>query len=460
MRKSQERLPFEYEAVEDDGSVTSYGGLPLVCDTMRALGVTSAAQKHIDMNKRSRLFDEATMVESFVLLFAAGGDCLDDFSILKEDKALCRLLGRELPSPEAARKFLYAFHDDALVQQAQQQLPAHEVAAVPEENPPLQGLAAVNTELLHAVIAKGKSKIATIDIDATIQESNKREAQPHYEGGRGYQPVVAYLCEEDLIIADEFRDGNVPAGKDTVRITKRALDALPSGLAEIRLRADSAFYNTEELKLLVERGVQFCISADMSKPLVALCKKVPEHDWQPLETRTRETVHVAEVAFAPGQWPKSAPPLRYLAVRFTPTQGEMFETGAGPKYLAVVTNRAGDAASLLRWHWEKAGTIEQIHDVVKNELGGGVLPCGRFGANAAYFRLVLLTYNVLSALKSIGLPPRLHNARPKRLRFEVLVIPAVVVSHARRLLARVMNRVDRATQLIAARHRLWPATAT
>ncbi len=44
-----------------------------------------------------------------------------------------------------------------------------------------------------------------------------------------------------------------------------------------------------------------------------------------------------------------------------------------------------DAAKLLRWHWEKAGTIEHVYDVVKNELGGRNLPSGRFGANAAWF---------------------------------------------------------------------------
>ena len=32
------------------------------------------------------------------------------------------------------------------------------------------------------------------------------------------------------------------------------------------------------------------------------------------------------------------------------------------------------AARLLEWHREKAGSIELVHDVIKNELGGGVLP--------------------------------------------------------------------------------------
>jgi hypothetical protein len=45
-----------------------------------------------------------------------------------------------------------------------------------------------------------------------------------------------------------------------------------------------------------------------------------------------------------------------------------------------------------------------------------VPPCGRFGANAAWYQLSLLTYNVPSALKSLALPSTLSAARPKRLR--------------------------------------------
>jgi hypothetical protein len=68
---------------------------------------------------------------------------------------------------------------------------------------------------------------------------------------------------------------------------------------------------------------------------------------------------------------------------------------------------------LLEWHREKAGTIEAVHDVLKNELAGGILPCGRYGANAAWFRLAVITYNVLTAMKRLVLPAEMQTARPK-----------------------------------------------
>jgi hypothetical protein len=77
----------------------------------------------------------------------------------------------------------------------------------------------------------------------------------------------------------------------------------------------------------------------------------------------------------------------------------------------VVTNRAADGLTLLQWHREKAGTVEHIHHVLKNELAAIALPSGRFGANAAGFRLNTLTDNLLTALKRLTLPGDLRFVR-------------------------------------------------
>jgi hypothetical protein len=52
--------------------------------------------------------------------------------------------------------------------------------------------------------------VATVDQDATIMESRKEQALRSYEGERGYQPMLAVWAEMDVVLADEFRDGNVP----------------------------------------------------------------------------------------------------------------------------------------------------------------------------------------------------------------------------------------------------------
>jgi len=97
---------------------------------------------------------------------------------------------------------------------------------------------------------------------------------------------------------------------------------------------------------------------------------------------------------------------------------------------------------IINWHRQRAGTVEHTHDVLKNELGAGVLPSERFAANAAWFRLNVLTYNILSVLRRNVLPRQLERARPKRLRFLVFSIAARVISHARRIVARVVGHFE------------------
>ncbi|MBK7926454.1 MAG: transposase [Bryobacterales bacterium] len=97
----------------------------------------------------------------------------------------------------------------------------------------------------------------------------------------------------------------------------------------------------------------------------------------------------------------------------------------------------------LEWHREKAGSIEAAHAVIKNELAGGVLPCARFGSNAAWLRLAVLTFNVLTAMKRTALPAELLTARPKRLRFLILNTPGKLVRHARQVVHRLTRGLSR-----------------
>jgi len=81
--------------------------------------------------------------------------------------------------------------------------------------------------------------------------------------------------------------------------------------------------------------------------------------------------------------------------------------------------------------------VEGVHDVVKNELAGGVMPSKYFGANAAWLRLVVIAHNVLTALKRLALPAELLRARPKRLRFLIFNTAGRVVQHARKTVLRL-----------------------
>ena len=218
-------LPYVVEVGARADTLTGRAGLPLVVETLRALGLERVIEAEVRVRQRASGYTEVEKLEALVLLLAAGGDCLDDIAVLQADAGLCRLLGRRLPSADTLRQFLYAFHDSTLIEAAQALRGPTEVAYIPAENAALQGLGRVNVALVHGVAAQGKGRRATLDHDATIQESHKRPAQWHDKGGRGYQPAAIYWVEQDLVVADEYRDGNVPAAMDNLRLIQRGLRA-------------------------------------------------------------------------------------------------------------------------------------------------------------------------------------------------------------------------------------------
>ncbi|MGB7720406.1 MAG: hypothetical protein WBL65_10935, partial [Bryobacteraceae bacterium] len=176
--------------------VTAYAGIPLFVQAARSLDVPRLVKQHLQIKQRDRGLDEAGYVESFLVLNALGGDCIEDFERLREDEGLAEMLGHEVPSCAAARKFLYGFHDESKLEQAQKELPVGQVSYIAEESAPLRALAQVNQEMVQEVGRRcPEQKIATVDLDSTIIESYKREAQPTYQGGSGYQPMLALWAE-------------------------------------------------------------------------------------------------------------------------------------------------------------------------------------------------------------------------------------------------------------------------
>src|SRR6266699_6394257 len=86
-------LPFQLDPEPATETLTSYGGVPLVIQAFRSLGLPQAVERHVQIKQRERGYDEATFVESFVILNAVGGECLEDFDQLRADAGLAELVG-------------------------------------------------------------------------------------------------------------------------------------------------------------------------------------------------------------------------------------------------------------------------------------------------------------------------------------------------------------------------------
>lgn len=374
------------------------------------------------------------MIESILLLQAIGGDCPEDIRLLANDACLERGLGYAPPKATAVRTFLDLFHDETI--EALRPPREQQKSFILPSSPPVAALQTVQAGLVGRVAKlyaqQGQAqRIATVDQDATIIESHKEAALAHYQGGRGYQPMVAVWAEADLVVADEFRDGNVPAKQAPLTCAQMAFAALPATVTQRYFRGDSACHESQLIEWLKapERAqepggpIGFAVSAVMSPELAAAVAQVPEPGWRTIRTEADGTRRQwAEVEFVPEDRveKKDAQPLRYVGLRLLKAQGALFADGSDRQHFALLTNLEWAGDRLLDWHREKAGTIEHVHDEIKNGFGGGHLPSQHFAVNAAWFKLALMTYNLASAIRGLCLDPQERTARSKKLRLLVI----------------------------------------
>ncbi len=332
--------------------VTPHAGVALLVELGRVSGVMGAAEKCLPTKGNPKGLAQAQMVESFILLSALGGECMDDLDSLRRDRGLSAIVGYDLPAASTGRQWLErSFHDESLL--ARRPLQG---SFIPEESAGLAGLGAVRDHSVRAYITAVRPKAeVTLDVDAHLVESSKREALPTYEGYRGYQPMLVVWAETHLVLADEFRDGNVPAGKDIARMVDSAYAALPyrQGGWTVSVRSDSAAYDQEVLDHWNTRGWKFAVSADMSRQLHAEIDRLSFEEWQLWEVEKGGYVREwAEVAYVPSRTgeKKDTKPYRYLAIRIRSPQGVLFNDGTKVKCFAVVTNDWDTAGrELLEW---------------------------------------------------------------------------------------------------------------
>jgi len=422
-------------------TATPWAGASLLVDLFRRLELGEAADGVLPAKRSRKGLGHGQMVESFVLLSALGGECIDDMRRLREDDGLAMMLGYRPPAAEAARQWLDLFHNEALLAAAPLQ-----GSFIPEESGPVVALRELVRRTVWAYVANVKpGSDVTLDVDAQLIETHKTDARRCYEGYKAYQPLEVCWAETMLLLADEFRQGNVPAGKDIKRMVDEAFALLPPGEWRVRVRSDSAAYEGKVLDHWDGKGWGFAVSAEMSPQLRQTVELLPAKAWRSWRTEERGVIREwAEVPYVParGYEQSDSRPYRYVAIRVRRQQGELFEEGVALHHFAVVSNLWQlEGQELLEWHRGKAGTIEQLHHILVSDLAAGVFPSARHGANAAWLRLQVLTHNLLQVLKRAVLAAEYANAHPKRLRFAVFTVMGRLVCHAGQMLLRIAAEV-------------------
>ena len=130
MRKETKPSPTESPLLVEvdpqplEETLAALGGIPRVVQAFRSLGLPPRVKEPVRVKELERGYDEATLVESLVILPAAGGECMEDFKRLRGDPSLAEMIGPARPSPAAALQFLHAFHADERIEEARHRRPA------------------------------------------------------------------------------------------------------------------------------------------------------------------------------------------------------------------------------------------------------------------------------------------------------------------------------------------------
>jgi Transposase DDE domain group 1 len=486
-------LPYKYEEEKNESGLTALAGLPVYLDLASVIGLSDHIQTHMHIRPTQGWTDEQ-MILSLILLNLAGGDHVDDIRILERDEGFSRILQRcELkglarkerraierkwrkehhrvaPSPPAIFRYLEEFHNPG-----EEKKREAGKAFIPAPNTHLVDLMEVNKDLVASIQSRTPKKEATLDMDATVDGTTKRNALFSYKGYKAYQPMDTYWAEQGLVLHTEFRDGNVPAGYEQLRVLKEALGMLPPGVEKLYLRSDTAGYQHDLLKFCAtrEKRIEFSIGCDVTQDFKRAVHEVEETDWNPLMKKVKDKMvptdtQWAEVCFVPSAiaHSKKDPLYRYLATRCPLKQAVLpgmegqlpFQTmeknTVRYKIFGIVTNRDIPGNELINWHYERCGKSEEAHSIMKEDLAGGYLPSSLFGANAAWWWITVLAFNLNSAMKRLILDNSWASKRMKALRFSLINLPGRIMEHAREMVIRIAKGHPSFEVLVKARQKI------
>ena len=444
--------------INENGNFSSMGGALLVPAIFEKFGLRKVIDENINTCREnsSVKYIDSSYIESLVVMQILGGETVDDMQRIREDGILPDVLNG-IPGKTSIHNFINKFVD-----KEEEEKRGQGKSFVPKPNEHLNGFSQVTQHLLkHAPHVKDISTV-TLDQDATFITTEVKGACYTYKSERAFEAFNTYCSEYDMMIRSEYRDGNVTPGYRQLENLLESLKMLPDTVKHVRLRSDTAGYQTEFLKYCAEGKderfgvIEFAISSPVVKELRQAAQAVAEIEWKRIPNTAQEC---AEVIFVPNSLGTSnkGPEYRFIVIReeigntSPPELRQMLlldeeELGDHPiskvhptvvngklyKVFAIVTNLDWTVEEIVVWHRKRCGKSEEVHRVLKEELAGGHVVTSALGANAAWWQITVLAFNILTLIKKTCLTEEYQTSRPKKLRYWIFSQVARIGSHARK----------------------------
>lgn len=415
-----------YKLSKTNELLTSRTGLLAVTHLMDVLGLDKIIDQHFPALKSNRSLPASTFINALILSQHDGGECLDDITHIAQDKGLNTLTNLSVPTPQAIGVWLRRLGVD---------------------NKGINAMAEVNKIPLSASLHNLKQ--VTLDIDASEVIANKKDAHWTYKNNKGYMPMVGHIAQTGQIVATDFREGNTSPAKGNLEFIQQCQKALPDGVKVNKLRIDAAGYQAKIIDYCCSENIQFVIRAKMSKSLKYLITD-KDNQWQPLLNKKAQAIPGQDTFKLRHFIGNDGKVFDLIVQRKTidgqidlelDTQEETLETpveiiSGQYIYRAIATNFNDLSASeIVHFYNQRGEDSENRIKELKSDFGARQMPCGDFSANALYFAICSLSYNLFALMRQL-LPVKFTNKRAKYVRNRLYTIAAKIVKTGRQIIVK------------------------
>jgi hypothetical protein len=254
-----------YEVADGRTRAIGCGGIGAVHLLARHVGLPQAIDAHVRVFKRHLPYHESDHVLNLAYNVLAGGTCIEDLELLRNDEAYLDALGAQrIPDPTTAGDFCRRFQDEAQI---------------------LTFMETINQVRLKVWRRHGAALVsqrAVIDADGSIAPTFgqcKQGMDISYDGQWGYHPNT----REPLYLVN--RSGNRPSHERADEYLDKAVALCRrAGFTSVLLRGDTDFMQTWKLDQWDAAGdVTFIFGADARKPMIARAERLPETAWRRLQ---------------------------------------------------------------------------------------------------------------------------------------------------------------------------------